>query len=204
VDFFDEFLNTLLNAALQVGVAGTCEELCSYIPNQYAQVFCSLVCLGVGLDEFINLLNDSDLDPIYLCSELAACPRDHCGATGCTTITNVVVSPNPGKLRSTFHFAITVRANKNTGTGITGIAMNCPNCNQQGQLFWATLNEGFTAGQTYVINSTLDTAEMDWTYPIGQVQFQAVSCRYDCGDGSDSTQNGYVWSDWNGTFVIKQ
>jgi len=204
VDFFDEFLNTLLNAALQIGVAGTCEELCGYVPNQYAQVFCTLVCLGVGIDEFINFLNDADLDPIYLCSELDICPRDTCGATGCTQITSVRVSPSAGKLRTLFTFEVTLKALKNTGTGITAIVMNCPNCNMDGEIDWAVLNEGFTAGQSYVVNSTLDTAEMDWLYPIGTVQFQALSCRYGCGDGSNTQQNGYVWSQYNGTFVIKQ
>lgn len=200
--FFDEFLNTLLNAALQVGVAGTCEELCSYVPNQYGQVFCDLLCLGVGLDEFINFLSNADLDPIYLCSELYACPKDHCGTgNGCTQITGVSVTPNSAKLRSTFTFSVTVKALKATGTGLTGVAINCPNCNKEGQLFLAALNTGFEAGRSYTFNQTLDTAEDDWDYPTGvPITAFAVSCRYDCGDASSSQQNGVVWSQYNFTW----
>jgi hypothetical protein len=202
VDFFDEFLNTLLNAALQVGVAGTCEELCGFVPNSYGQVFCDLVCLGVGLDEFITFLQDADLDPVYLCSELAACPRDHCGTgAGCTQITGVTVTPNSGKLRSTFTFNIKVKSLKSTGTGLTGVAINCPMCNQQGQLFLATLNTGFAAGSTQSVLIALDTAEMDWDYPTGTpISAFAVSCRYDCGDASSTKQNGVIWSQYNFTW----
>lgn len=202
VDFFDEFLNTLLNAALQVGVAGTCEELCGFVPNSYGQVFCDLVCLGVGLDEFITFLQDADLDPVYLCSELMACPRDHCGTgAGCTQITGVTVTPNSGKLRSTFTFNIKVKSLKSTGTGLTGVAINCPMCNQQGQLFLATLNTGFAAGSTQSVLISLDTAEMDWDYPTGTpISAFAVSCRYDCGDASSTKQNGVIWSQYNFTW----
>jgi hypothetical protein len=39
------------------------------------------------------------------------------------------------------------------------IALNCPNCNQQGQIDFAAINTGFQAGRTYHQNATLDTAE---------------------------------------------
>ena len=38
VDFFDEFLGVLIKGILQIGVVGSCGELCSLIPNQYGQV----------------------------------------------------------------------------------------------------------------------------------------------------------------------
>jgi len=201
-DFLDEFENTLLNAVLQVGIAGTCEEVCSFIPNEYGVALCTILCLGVGLDEFVNLLSNADLDPIYICAELDACPTDTCGPVGCTQITTLAVTPSSGKLRSTFTFSVTVKALKNTGTGVTVVVVPCPGC-MGGALGWEMLNEGFTAGQTYVINSTLDTSEMDWQYQTGINNYAAYSCRYDCGDGSSTTQHGYVWSTMNGTFTIQ-
>merc|ERR1711907_54554 len=145
VDFFDEFLGVLIKGILQIGVVGSCGELCSLIPNQYGQVFCTLVCLGVCLDEFVHMLQNSDLDPVYLCAETHACPPSSCSAAHCTSIENTWVTPAKGK--------------QTTGTGLTVFAIRCPNCNKQGIDAFGELNEGFQAGTNTTVTSTLDTAE---------------------------------------------
>ena len=206
---------------LQIGVVGSCGELCSFIPEKYAQAFCTIVCLGVGLDEFVHLLNTADLDPVYLCTETDACPKNSCTGAHCTSITKTWVTPAKAKLRSTFTFHAQVKASAATGSGLTVFGIRCPNCNKQGVIEMAALNEGFAAGSTHVINATLDTAEVrlrsasqrrcatltapaicaqdDWQYPIGTVQFEALSCLYGCQD-----KYGKIWSKAYGSFEIEQ
>jgi hypothetical protein len=44
-----------------------CEQLCAYLSpyGWYAVAACDAVCLGFGIDEFINLIVNEDIDPIW-------------------------------------------------------------------------------------------------------------------------------------------
>lgn len=66
-------LQILINAILNVGVIGGCQDLCGHLPNPKEQTACTLVCGAVGLKGFIAALNRTDLDPFYFCEELHAC-----------------------------------------------------------------------------------------------------------------------------------
>ena len=37
-----------------VGVVGTCETLCSYLPTQLEEVICNLACDYFGVEEFVK------------------------------------------------------------------------------------------------------------------------------------------------------
>mmetsp|Transcript_21349 Transcript_21349/g.36434 ORF Transcript_21349/g.36434 Transcript_21349/m.36434 type:complete len:248 (-) Transcript_21349:38-781(-) len=196
VDFFADYTGTLLKAVLEGGV-GTCGALCSYVPlPSFAKAICDIGCIGVGFYEFTQFLNTADLDPVYVCAEVDFCPKDSCTGA-CTEIVSTHVTPSTGKLRSKFTFSAKIKALKQTGTGLTVFALRCPQCNQQGQLDFASINTGFSAGGVYSQNATLDTAEDDWQYPPGLYEYEVVSCKYACSD-----QHGAIWAKKTGSFHI--
>jgi hypothetical protein len=49
------------------GIMGSCYELCAYLTpyGQYAVDACDIICIGLGLDEFMNMLINDDIDPIW-------------------------------------------------------------------------------------------------------------------------------------------
>lgn len=58
---------------LNVGVEGTCSDVCSQLPNSLEGAVCDLLCMYVGFDEFINLIDYEDPDPIYACEIIGLC-----------------------------------------------------------------------------------------------------------------------------------
>jgi len=52
----DQSINILLNIILNAGVIGSCEALCSYMPNQIEATICNLLCDYVGITEFIKII----------------------------------------------------------------------------------------------------------------------------------------------------
>merc|ERR1719327_701130 len=69
-------INQLLNIILNEGVVGGCGSLCAAaIPaGGAAAVGCELVCSAVGAKAFIAAIEKVDLDPIYFCEVVHACP----------------------------------------------------------------------------------------------------------------------------------
>jgi len=68
-------INILLNYILNTGVVGGCQGLCSQLPSGGGkQTACDLVCGAVGIKAFTAAIDKADLDPIYLCEVLHACP----------------------------------------------------------------------------------------------------------------------------------
>merc|ERR1712228_1162056 len=65
----------MLNYILNIGVVGGCQELCAQVPSGGGkQTACDLVGGAVGIKAFIAAIDKADLDPIYLCEVLHACP----------------------------------------------------------------------------------------------------------------------------------
>ena len=79
VQIGEQGLNLLLNEILNAGVIGGCGKLCHALPQGISRTGCDIVCAAVGIKTFIGILNKTDLDPIYYCEELKACPA---GARG--------------------------------------------------------------------------------------------------------------------------
>lgn len=112
----DETLNFLLNAVLNLGIVGSCQILCTYVGESYgklAEAVCTLLCDGVGIDEFIKIIEKADLDPIYYCELLKACPIFD---QGDATITSFTVNPNKGP-QGTFMIDARWESINGTGTG---------------------------------------------------------------------------------------
>ena len=115
IDFADQALDILLNYILQVGVVGSCGEICAYAEkvtgNKLVGVVCNVLCDAAGIDEFIKIIDKADLDPIYYCELAHACKIFD---QGDANITSFRVSPNRGPQGT---FVITADWNTNNGTG---------------------------------------------------------------------------------------
>ena len=116
VDFADNALDYLLNAVLNLGIVGSCQAISAYIEQKFGQivgVICDLLCDYVGIDEFIKIIQKADLDPIYYCELLKACPiNDH----GDANITMLSVMPNKGP-QGNFEVQMKYTSVNGTGTG---------------------------------------------------------------------------------------
>jgi hypothetical protein len=161
------------------------------------------------------VLQSSDIDPIYICTELFACPRNRCLHQGCTTISNVAVTPSSGPLGTVFNVTVTIVVGQNaTGTGTTILEWKCPTSGETGV---PLLNEGcilklcekdivdvlligFRAGSTNHITYKIDTRQDACLYSPAVYQLVAASCAYDCTD-----KYGVVYSvSQQGQFTITQ
>ncbi len=87
----------MLNAVLNVGVVGSCGGLCQFVEqkvgSQIVGVVCNLLCDYVGVTEFVKAIEKADLDPIYYCELLKACPIND---NGDANITSFTVTPSSG------------------------------------------------------------------------------------------------------------
>ena len=106
-----------MNAILQIGVIGSCGEICSYVQDktgsQIVGVVCNLLCDIAGVDEFIKIVDNADLDPIYYCELLKTCPiNDH----GDAKITKLTVLPQSGP-QGKFTVDVEYVSKNGTGTG---------------------------------------------------------------------------------------
>jgi hypothetical protein len=78
INVAEESINILLNLILDTGIIGTCGTLCQALAQKTGSeligTICDLVCDVVGIEEFIKLLENSDLDPIWYCEIAKLCP----------------------------------------------------------------------------------------------------------------------------------
>lgn len=71
-------INDLLNIIANAGILGECGALCGKLTRPWEADVCNIACDAVGLDEFIKILERSDIDPVrpastFLC--LFMCER---------------------------------------------------------------------------------------------------------------------------------
>lgn len=71
-------LELVLNAILEGGVFKTCGDLCQAVAQKSGSSFlgflCTTGCDILGMQEFVNLVDQADLDPIYYCEIIKICP----------------------------------------------------------------------------------------------------------------------------------
>lgn len=115
VQFTGETVDQLLNIILNVGVVGGCNELCGLLnASQAIDVVCNLLCDIVGIKEFINLIQQADLDPIYFCELLKTCQVFDEGDANITALT---ITPKQGPAGTDFVFKLDFETKNGTGTG---------------------------------------------------------------------------------------
>eukprot|EP01087_Luapelamoeba_hula_P012746 TRINITY_DN358_c0_g1_i1.p1 TRINITY_DN358_c0_g1~~TRINITY_DN358_c0_g1_i1.p1 ORF type:complete len:257 (-),score=32.38 TRINITY_DN358_c0_g1_i1:65-790(-) len=114
VSFMDQSINQLLNIIANAGVLGGCEDLCSLLPTQVEATVCNLVCDVVGIEAFIDLVNDADPDPVWICEEVSICPiNDAANAT----VLSLTVSPLSGPQGTSFNALAVYKVGNTIGTG---------------------------------------------------------------------------------------
>jgi hypothetical protein len=88
-DIADTAIESWLELALYGGTFAGCADFCTYVltddfSKQNSQVEnwgegCIAICSFLGDEAFFKLLTSLDLDPVYICELLNACPVDDCG-----------------------------------------------------------------------------------------------------------------------------
>eukprot|EP01119_Soliformovum_irregulare_P001259 TRINITY_DN10988_c0_g1_i1.p1 TRINITY_DN10988_c0_g1~~TRINITY_DN10988_c0_g1_i1.p1 ORF type:complete len:237 (+),score=57.62 TRINITY_DN10988_c0_g1_i1:30-740(+) len=124
ISFMNTALDELLQIIAQSGVLGSCNALCSQLNNQVEGAVCNLLCDYVGINEFINLVDDADPDPIFYCQELSVCPTSK---TSAAQWLSAVAVPKSGPAGTTFNINVVYRILNTTGTGTIEFDVNPPN-----------------------------------------------------------------------------
>jgi len=180
----EQGINQLLNYILNAGVIGGCNALCAgAIPaGGLPAVGCELVCGAVGFKAFVAAINHVDLDPIYLCEMLKACPAAPDDAY--LELMNVAAAPDPVTKGQTVKMAIQLNVTNATGVGefrigIDGPGSACP----IGQGFF--LETGIPAGIQMLevslpIKDSKDSQGMPATFDGGKYNFTFHVCQGEC------------------------
>jgi len=176
VNFMDQALNALINIILNVGVIGSCGELCAYLPNKIEATVCDLLCDYVGIEEFIKIIDKEDPDSIAICEDMIpVCPIHDDGAAN---ITSVVVSPPSGPQGTTFDISMEFTVTNETGTGEIVIDVFPPDAFPMGD---GELNEGFKPGNYAVRFSLQANPSEQEPFTPGVYKVELAVCNGECG-----------------------
>jgi len=176
VELMNEAIDELLNAILNGGVIGGCEELCAFVPDPLAQAACNLICDYVGIDVFIDAVNDTDPDPIYVCQLMELCAEVNGGNA---TINSVIVEPKSGPAGTQFNISMYYTITSPTGPGLLSCVIIPPDAFPFG-------GDDFVDGQavgSYGIAFGLDSTPSEQEpFSPGSYQVQLAVCEGDCGN----------------------
>jgi hypothetical protein len=174
VSAMGQIMNQLINILLNVGVLGSCGDLCKLLPNQYEAIACDLLCDYVGLEGFIDALQYEDPDPIFVCQLIDICPHVEGGKAN---FTYIAVEPKTGKQGQTFTINMEWDVIKETGPGGLNLVVLPP---AGFPLSGGNFIQGEKPGH-YKASFNLQTQpqEMDPFLP-GKYQVQGALCEGDC------------------------
>ena len=178
-NFISNSIKQLINVILQSGVIGGCDELCTKaFPNQKTEEnVCNMLCDAVGVYTFINLIQrySGDLDPIYFCELVHACPV-HDG--GIAHLDKLTITPPSGPIGTTFEIDVTFTVFNQTSTGEIVISVKPPKSDPFGD---GVLDTGFTPGQ-YSLKFSLDThPSEEEAFENGNYDVKIFGCDGECG-----------------------
>lgn len=78
INTYDDLIQTVLDIILQYGILDSCGNLCDLVEQKSGSSFLGFVCMVgcdvLGIKEFIKLMEDADIDPIYYCEQINLCP----------------------------------------------------------------------------------------------------------------------------------
>ncbi|KAK7504836.1 hypothetical protein BaRGS_00003864 [Batillaria attramentaria] len=114
VRFADTALMVLLNIIVNVGVIGSCEDLCDMLPQPHPQGdVCNKLCGTVGIGDFVKSVVKANSNSIYFCELLGTCPVND---EGDAQISGLTVSPEDGP-QGPRKIRFTVESKNGIGTG---------------------------------------------------------------------------------------
>ncbi|KAH9507671.1 hypothetical protein Btru_053424 [Bulinus truncatus] len=204
INFSGQAINELLNIVLNMGVIGTCADLCGILEqktgSQVVGAVCNILCDIAGVDEFVKIVEKADLDPIYLCELLKTCPVFDGGDA---TVTLFAVSPNSGPQGKK---ALNINFVSRNGTGTGEIYLFIQTVDQI-PVEAAWLQEPLKAGQ-YSLNIELDaepdpdcdpTQDFCEEWLPGQYVATIQLCNGECGS---KHPHSTIYDTKNATFSI--
>jgi hypothetical protein len=196
-------LNLLLNYILNAGVISGCGQLCrgalpqGGVPTEA----CELVCAGVGIKEFIKAINKADLDPIYLCEVLHACPV----APDDAYLELVEAAASPAVVVHGDEVKMAVELNVTTASGVGEFRLKVDGpgtATPVSQSFF--LKTGVPQGEQLIEVSLttrdgIDEQGFPKTFMPGQYNFTFWVCQGECGSKHPHSKDfGRI----NGTFTL--
>jgi len=174
VSVLGQIINELLNIILNIGVIGSCGELCHYLPNKYEADACDLICDYIGIEEFIKLVTDEDPDPIWICEEGNICPHN---TNGSAVANSAWVTPTEGPAGTKFAIYFNYTVTSYTSTGGPNVVVIPP---EGLPLGGGELNEGQPDG-TYIVTFDLDSTPSEQEpFNPGSYGVEAALCAGDC------------------------
>jgi hypothetical protein len=177
--FMAQGINQLLNAALQVGVVGGCQDLCSvaFPTKATEQKICDLLCDGVGIYSFIKLLDKfgKDIDTIYFCELLHACTVQDGGAA---KMDSFVVNPPSGPKGTQFEITAAFSVLNATGAGELAIDVIPPADMPFGD---GQIYDKMAPGQYGVKFDLQAEPSEDESFEAGVYKVQFALCEGQCG-----------------------
>eukprot|EP00656_Telonema_subtile_P005940 TRINITY_DN12729_c0_g1_i4.p1 TRINITY_DN12729_c0_g1~~TRINITY_DN12729_c0_g1_i4.p1 ORF type:complete len:154 (-),score=41.44 TRINITY_DN12729_c0_g1_i4:212-673(-) len=145
-------------------------------------------------------LNHTDLDPIYFCEELGACPKGNPLAKA--EILDVAVSPAAGESGTKFEMELDFQVDNTTGVSEVRIHVDGPVSSPVSQSF---LQKGFADGK-FSVNVSLDTTSTDPSgsdpgvqWMPGQYTYGFELCQGECGSKHPGS---IVFGTKSGNFTI--
>merc|ERR1712032_1017158 len=178
-------INQLLNYILNVGVVGGCGTLCAAaIPaGGAAAVGCELVCAAVGVKAFVAAIEKVDLDPIYLCEVLHACPPAPDDAY--LELIQVAAQPAVVAHGDDIQLGLELNVTNDTGVGEFSISIDGPgSATPLSQSFF--LKDGIPHGEQMLsVKLTLQDGQDEQGFPQtfepGLYNFSFHVCQGECG-----------------------
>merc|ERR1712146_7678 len=86
VEFMNQALSILIKIAANIGIGGTCADLCGKLPNGLEAKVCDILCEIVGIEALVKALQEIDPDPIYVCEEIKFCEINPNAAANITAL----------------------------------------------------------------------------------------------------------------------
>jgi len=174
VNVMGEIINELLNIILNIGVIGSCEELCGYLPDKYEKDACDLICDYIGIVEFIKLVEAEDPDPIWICEEGNICYHN---TNGSALANRAFVEPQQGPAGTKFDISFNYTVVSYTSSGGPNVVV----VPAAGLPFGGgEFVEGQAPG-TYIVTFKLDSSPTEQEPFIpGDYLVDAALCAGDC------------------------
>ncbi|CAF1020393.1 unnamed protein product [Adineta steineri] len=203
----DQSINILLNIILDSGIIGTCSTLCSALAqktgSQLLGTICDLACDVFGIEEFINLIEKADLDPIWYCEMAKMCPiNDH----GDAKITKFAVLPASGRQGTTFSIDFTFVSLNGTGTGEIVVDIHTPDRIPLGAGFLLEAQKPGTYNERITVKAEPDpqcdpTQEECEQWLPGTYNVTIAVCNGECGSKHPHSQ---IYDEGKSSFQITQ
>jgi len=194
--FTEDAVNDLLDAILN-GLLGSCGTLCQELNNAALEIPCVFICEYVGFKEFVDVMNDTDPDPIYICQEFDMCPVVNGGQV---TITSTTIDPEDGPAGTMFNVTWTYEVIQPTGPGTLNIVVIPPkNDNLDFEFGFGYFQDAQPVG-TYIAWGLIDTTPTETEYFAAGVWTANVAvCEGDC---TNNHPYGGVYAQANVPFTL--